>query len=134
MLRAHKNFAPVPESAAGVREFTRATALSWGFLADNSVLVANEFAVNAIEHAKSAFSVTLALEAGVGTEVADRSPRLPKLERSSDLEAEGCGLQIVETLSARLGASALPTGKEVWAELAVVVTDLDAAGQQLESR
>jgi Histidine kinase-like ATPase domain len=133
--RAHKDFAPVPESAAGVREFARETALSWGFVPDDLALVANELAVNAIEHAKSAFSVVLSLEAGMATvEVADRSPRLPRLERSSDLEAGGWGLQIVDALSARWGARELSTGKEVWAELALVVTDLDAAGQRLESR
>jgi two-component sensor histidine kinase len=129
------DFAPVPESAAAVREFVRETALSWRFGADDVVLVANELAGNAIEHARSAFSVTLSLEAGVvAIEVADRSPGLPKLQRFSGLEAGGWGLQIVDALSARWGVRQSSTGKNVWAELDVVVTDPEAAGRQLESR
>ena len=125
----------MPGSAAAVREFARETALSWGFVADDLVLVANELAVNAIEHAKSAFTVALSLEAGVATvEVADGSPRLPKMRSSSDFEAGGRGLQIVDTLSARWGVRKLSTGKEVWADLDVVATNPDAPRRQLESR
>ena len=45
----------MPESAAAVLKFARETALSWGFAADDLSLVANKLAVNAIEHARSAF-------------------------------------------------------------------------------
>ena len=109
---------------------------SWGFVADDLVLVANELAVNAIEHAKSAFTVALSLEAGAATvEVADGSPRsYPKCDRPRTSRPAVGGLQIVDTLSARWGVRKLSTGKEVWADLDVVATNPDAPRRQLESR
>jgi anti-sigma regulatory factor (Ser/Thr protein kinase) len=54
--------------------------MTWGLQADDVVLVTSELVANAIQHARTAISVSLGLEDHLVTvKVADGSPRLPTI-------------------------------------------------------
>ncbi|MGH9092763.1 MAG: ATP-binding protein [Acidimicrobiales bacterium] len=83
-----------------------------------AVLVADEFSLNAVEHAGTSFSV--ALELGPGTlrvAVRDDARAFPGPSPHSLGSAGGRGLTIVATTAEEWGAESLGRGKEVWADL-----------------
>jgi two-component sensor histidine kinase len=86
---------------------------------DDAALVLTELASNALAHAGTGFTVSIAsLPAGtVRLSVHDGSPVLPVL-RGEDLTAScGRGLQLVAGLATGWGMERTGEGKVVWAEL-----------------
>jgi hypothetical protein len=87
-------------------------------LAADAALVVTELATNAVLHAGSAFSVSLALSRNVlRISVGDTIP-LGQPGRDGWPHAEpGHGLGVVAAIAARWGFESLGGGKTVWAEL-----------------
>ncbi|MGI8445781.1 MAG: MEDS domain-containing protein [Streptosporangiaceae bacterium] len=87
-------------------------------LAADAALVVTELATNAVLHAGSAFSVSLALSGDViRISVGDTVP-LGQPGRDAWLPAvPGHGLGVVAAMAARWGFERLDSGKAVWAEL-----------------
>jgi anti-sigma regulatory factor (Ser/Thr protein kinase) len=89
----------------------------WGVeaLADVAALPTSELITNAVLHARTPLTVSLALHADVlHVEVADASPA-PVAAFPHDLDAAtGRGLALVAALSERWGVHAQPPGKAVW--------------------
>ena len=109
-------FPPAPAAVRAAREFV-VDLLVGGEVADTAALLVSELATNAVEHARTDFTVRVALGPTVRVEVADRSPALP-VQRHVPVQAErGRGLAIVDSLAIRWGTSSTPEGKVVWFEL-----------------
>jgi anti-sigma regulatory factor (Ser/Thr protein kinase) len=80
-------------------------------------LVASELATNAVVHARTPFTVTLARQNGLlRLTVKDGSAALPTLSRPEPSAGSGRGLFMVATYSADWGVTPEPEGgKSVWA-------------------
>jgi anti-sigma regulatory factor (Ser/Thr protein kinase) len=111
-------FAPRPTAVRAARQFV-VEQLPGGGVADTAALLVSELATNAVEHARTDFTVRVVLADSLRVEVADRSPALP-VRRQVPVQAErGRGLSIVDTLAARWGTSTTEDGKVVWFELPI---------------
>jgi anti-sigma regulatory factor (Ser/Thr protein kinase) len=86
---------------------------------DGAALVVSELAGNAVVHARSPFTVTVSCdESRTLIEVADGTPRLPRLRSASKAALGGRGLRLVRSLAISWGVHARArNGKTVWAEL-----------------
>jgi anti-sigma regulatory factor (Ser/Thr protein kinase) len=108
-----------PASAARARDFVCAHLLVHGLpmLVEDIRLVASELSTNAMQHARTPFSLTLAREGhSVLLSVHDDSPVLPELATAGISEPRGRGLAIVDRLSAGWGVDVDPDRtKAVWA-------------------
>ncbi|MBW0105295.1 ATP-binding protein [Pseudonocardia sp. KRD291] len=118
MCRAYE---PVPSSCALVRRNVLASPAVFG-LGEETVeavlLVANELASNAVDHARTPFRVSIALREGrLRIEVTDGSRKMPVLQPHDPAAARGRGLQMVDHLAARWSCELVPAGKTVAAEL-----------------
>ena len=121
------HWADVTRTFAGSREDTRAAR---GFvlgmlepwrgeqLAADTALVVTELATNAVVHAGSAFSVSLALSGGaLRISVGDTLPLGPRGADQELAAVPGHGLGVVAAMATRWGVETVPGGKAVWAEL-----------------
>ncbi|GAA4552842.1 ATP-binding SpoIIE family protein phosphatase [Pseudonocardia xishanensis] len=117
---------PVPEACRRVRRDVRASLAAWAVgpdATDAAVVVANELASNAIDHARTPFGLTVTLTPrGVRLELSDGSAAEPQLQVHDVAAVRGRGLQMVQALSADWGFHHHDTGKTVVATIA-----LDAA-------
>ena len=87
--------------------------------ADEVTLLVSELASNAVRHAGTPFTVSLACDgATVRVEVDDGNVHRPVLREPSVDAVTGRGLLIVDALAERWGVDSTPTGKTVWFELA----------------
>jgi anti-sigma regulatory factor (Ser/Thr protein kinase) len=81
-------------------------------------LMVSELATNSVQHAQSAFEITIAGSGGSGgslrVEVRDCGAGEPTLRSPTPREPRGRGLRIVEALSTSWGIDPGPTGKTVW--------------------
>jgi anti-sigma regulatory factor (Ser/Thr protein kinase) len=106
-------------SSARVRDFVRARLVEHSLdeLVDDVRLVASELATNALVHAQTPFSVTIAGDdRSVLLTVRDGSTVVPARRTAQVLATSGRGLAIVEQLSQRWGAETDAAGtKSVWA-------------------
>jgi anti-sigma regulatory factor (Ser/Thr protein kinase) len=112
-----ENNALAPRAA---RRFVVDTLQQWGRaeLIDDASLVISELATNAVLHARSRFTVALALaDGGVRIAVNDASRALPVLQVSSAMAPSGRGVALVEMLADQWGSELTPDGKSVWAVL-----------------
>lgn len=83
-----------------------------------AALVADEFALNAVEHAGSFFSVSLELgPRELRVAVRDDARSFPELSPHTLGSVGGNGLLIVAMTAEEWGAESLGRGKEVWADL-----------------
>lgn len=113
MARQNKDFESVPQSARAVRRFVE-ESLPGGTRRDDIILVASELASNVIRHARTDFSVRLAVEEKlVRLEVWNGSSLIPAVE---GLTERKWGLRIIEALADRWGIESTGTGKTVWVE------------------
>ncbi|MGH3068732.1 MAG: MEDS domain-containing protein [Streptosporangiaceae bacterium] len=125
--RGRVHWADVTRTFAGSREDTRAAR---GFvlgmlepwrdeqLAADTALVVTELTTNAVLHAGSAFSVSLALSGGaIRISVGDTLPLGPPGADQELAAIPGHGLGVVAAMAARWGVETVPSGKAVWAEL-----------------
>jgi anti-sigma regulatory factor (Ser/Thr protein kinase) len=97
------------------------TLLAWGHadLADDAAIITTELATNAVIHARTDFTVTIARRPGGTIRVAVRDDSLvpPRPRRPLPLEGSGRGLGLVEAMATGWGADFLADGKVVWAQL-----------------
>lgn len=116
---ASARFPAVPSAIPQSRRFVR-RHVDDPTLADQALLLVSELATNAMEHAGTAFEVTVVTGAeSVRIEVSDGS-NMPPLVGHRPIDSErGRGLRIVEALAAGWGSGARPgtDGKVVWCEL-----------------
>jgi anti-sigma regulatory factor (Ser/Thr protein kinase) len=112
-------------SVANAREFVRARLLHHRlpYLVADLPLVVSELATNAIIHAQSPFTVTLAgTDRSVLLTVQDGSPERPVQAATSALDTRGRGTFIVSRFSSSWGVTAAVDArhaKAVWAEFDV---------------
>lgn len=108
-----------PSSAARARDFVCAHLLVHGLpsLVEDVRLVTSELTTNAVQHARTPFSLTLTREGhSVLVSVQDGSPGLPSLAAPDSSHPRGRGLAIVDRLSAGWGVDvATDRSKAVWA-------------------
>jgi hypothetical protein len=107
---------------AEARQFVAAMLGAWGMtgLTDDATLLVTELALNAVEHARSGFTVSLSrrcrqrtLRIGVG----DASPALPR-RRTCPAPRRAGGLDVITAFATQWGHDLTPDGKLVWADLA----------------
>jgi anti-sigma regulatory factor (Ser/Thr protein kinase) len=112
-----------PRTTAALRDARRLvedTLRSWhrDDLAETAKFVVNEFATNAVEHAASEFTVSLARDGdAVRVAVGDRAPDAAAVPTEAH-PGGGRGLALVEGLCADWGQDSAPEGKLVWARVA----------------
>ncbi len=110
---------PKPTSVAAARAFvSRGLA---GRLSEDvsagALVVVSELATNAVEHARTPFTVTVEWSGlTVTVKVADGSPQVPAGPLRDLMATHGRGLQLLDALSVSWGVSVETTGgKSVWA-------------------
>lgn len=116
---AAARFPAVPSAVPQARRFAR-RHVGDPAAVDQALLLVSELATNALEHAGTAFEVTIVVGAGaVRIEVADGSYQPPAVERRALDDEGGRGMRIVEGLAAGwgVGPRADGEGKVVWCEL-----------------
>ncbi len=112
-----------PEGASFARRAMVRAAVLWRLdrdLTETALLLVSELTTNAIRHGAPPVRLSLRLERDrLRVEVTDSSPALPELDHPGPDQVGGRGLQIVQLLAARWGASTSPRrlGKTVWFEL-----------------
>ena len=113
-------FAAHLTSASRAREFVRIhlAGHDMGYLSDEIQLVVSELATNAMVHARTPFTVSLAgFELTVVLEVQDGSPSGARLVRARVLDTSGRGIAIVDATCRDWGVlGGVDGGKSVWAE------------------
>lgn len=120
MALRSEDFDAVPESARAVRLFV-GDALRGVPRQDDIVLAASELASNVIRHARTEFSVRVAIEGDLcRMEVSDGSSIIPAVE---DLSKRRWGLRLIEAVSDRWGIESTDTGKTVWVEFTTAALD-----------
>jgi anti-sigma regulatory factor (Ser/Thr protein kinase) len=112
-----------PEGASFARRVTARAADLWRLdrdMTETALLLVSELATNAIRHGSPPVRLSLRLDRDrLRVEVTDSSPALPELIHPGPDQIGGRGLQIVQLLAARWGASSSSRrlGKTVWFEL-----------------
>jgi anti-sigma regulatory factor (Ser/Thr protein kinase) len=112
-----------PEGASFARRAMARAADLWLLdreMTETALLLVSELATNAIRHGAPPVRLSLRLDKDrLRVEVTDSSPALPELSHPNPDQIGGRGLQIVQQLAAKWGASASPRrlGKTVWFEL-----------------
>lgn len=125
---------------AEARAFVVAALNRWELepLAEDAELLTSELVTNAVLHARSEVSLSVAVAEGTAEiGVTDTSRDLPRPDWSPDWTAEsGRGLSLVDSIAREWGVAHLPHGKQVWFRLDVGaqwphLTDCPCAGSQL---
>jgi hypothetical protein len=127
MRRAHwadavRTFGGTREDSRAARRFVLEMLEPWRDeqLAADAALVVTELATNAVLHAGSAFSVSLALSAdALRISVGDTVPVGPPGGDAGLPAAPGHGLGVIAAMATHWGFETLAGGKAVWAELAL---------------
>jgi anti-sigma regulatory factor (Ser/Thr protein kinase) len=114
-------YLPTAEEIVSARHFVEETLGAAGVHDDviaAAELVVDEFALNAVRHAGTFFSVSVEEAAGaVRIAVRDDSNVFPEVREHVVLSISGRGLSIVGSTAEEWGAQSLGLGKEVWAVL-----------------
>ena len=111
--RAHRS---VSDARRAVTE--RLTSDGYDDLVAAAQLVVSELVANAALHADGEVTVCLhPIRDGVRVSVADESQILPVAVLATESAMTGRGMQLVQHVAARLGATASANGKRVWADL-----------------
>jgi anti-sigma regulatory factor (Ser/Thr protein kinase) len=111
-----RTFPSRPAAVRAARQFV-VDRLAGDHAADTAALLVSELATNAVEHARTPFTVRVVVGPTVRVEVGDRSNASPvALEVPSEAD-RGRGLGIVAALASRWGTSHTAEGKVVWFEL-----------------
>jgi anti-sigma regulatory factor (Ser/Thr protein kinase) len=113
---------PDPYSAAAARALVGRALREAGIgenVVEDAVAVVAELASNAIRHAGTGYSVTVAwVPAGVRITVTDANPGPPAPRATNPLDRSGRGLPIITALTHDWGHRPVEGGKAVWVELA----------------
>jgi hypothetical protein len=103
------------------RRFVTDTLFAWGYadLIDDAAVITTELAANAVLHARTSFTVTIARrpDGTVRVAVRDASILPPRQRQPGPFEGSGRGLGLVEAIASGWGADILADGKVVWAQL-----------------
>lgn len=114
-------YLPTTEETVAARRFVHETLSDAGAAEDviaAAELVVDEFALNAMRHAGTFFSVSVEHAPGaVRIAVRDDSNVFPEVKEHVVLSISGRGLSIVASTAEQWGTEALGRGKEVWAVL-----------------
>jgi len=120
----HEHLPPVPSSAALARHLVAQACTEWSLsdLRGPAVLIVSELASNAIEHAATAYDVTVSYTtAYLRIAVKDGGPALPPWTPYSTTEPavleRGRGLFIVDAIATAWDTITIADGKIVWALL-----------------
>ena len=116
---AERHFAQTPQAVRQARRFVSGLLASRGdeILVADAEIVTAELAANAVLHARSAFTVTVApVHGGVRIAVRDSTP-LSSRHDGGLVAREGHGLGVLAKITDRLAVHPVPGGKVVWAEL-----------------
>jgi len=109
-------------AGARARALVRETLRDWGLaeIFDDAALVVTELVTNAVTHGRSAFRLQLSRTPGAfRIEVVDGGPGTPE-PQPQDIDAEGGrGIMLVDAMSSSWGVENVPSGKLVWAEIAI---------------
>jgi hypothetical protein len=133
-------FEPVSASVPAARRFVRRALTELG--ADDyefaAAQIVSELATNAVIHARSGFTVSLALEGDLlRLAVTDSSARMPMAKNHSRQATTGRGIGMVASIAEHWGVDPLPTGKTVWVLIGairpVVATGLSGGSAPLLS-
>jgi CheY-like chemotaxis protein/anti-sigma regulatory factor (Ser/Thr protein kinase) len=111
-----------PTSPRRARRLVTKACEDWGCesVIDAALLVVTELVTNAVIHADSACDLRVRLRSGVlRLEVDDDGYGTPDLQPSSESDEHGRGLFLVSAMAMSWGIGPTPSGKTVWAELAV---------------
>jgi anti-sigma regulatory factor (Ser/Thr protein kinase) len=117
-----------PASVPAARQLVRRRCEEWGADAaasDAAVLLASELVTNAVLHARTPLTLTVAEGDGtIRVEVRDWHPALPQARRYNVDTATGRGLRLLETIASAWGVLKVPSaeqpGKIVWFEVPLV--------------
>jgi hypothetical protein len=116
-----RSFVREGRGPADARRFVVETLFAWGHadVVDDAAVITTELATNAVIHARTDFTVTIARLPGGTIRVAIRDDSLvpPRPRRPLPLEGSGRGLGLVEAMATGWGADFLADGKVVWAQL-----------------
>ncbi|MGW1000076.1 SpoIIE family protein phosphatase [Streptomyces sp. NPDC002520] len=110
-----------PASVSGMRVAVSAQLDEWGLseLGFGMELVLSELLTNAVRYGSEPIHVRLIHDRTLICEVSDGSSTSPHLRYAATTDEGGRGLFLVSQLSERWGTRYTPTGKVIWAELAV---------------
>ena len=112
---------PDPRSARTARRMSAAAIAEWGLdeLNDDVALLITELVSNAVRHAGTDVSVSVALcPTGVRVEVGDDQPEVPgEIGPAGEMAEGGRGLEIVAKLASRWGVATRAPGKTIWFEV-----------------
>jgi hypothetical protein len=115
---------------ADARRFVTETLVAWSRtdLIDDAAVIITELATNAVLHARTRFTVTVARRPGgaIRLSVRDASLAPPRLRRPAPFEGSGRGLGLVAAIATGWGTDVLPDGKVVWAQLPSAPAPLSA--------
>lgn len=118
-----RSYPPVPRSCSQARRDLRAFLGSRDVddeATETALLVANELASNAVDHARTPFTLTADLTPGnLHIELADGSADEPRVQPHDPRAARGRGLQLVDSLALRWSVDRHAAGKTVTADLGV---------------
>lgn len=109
-------------TADRVRGLARSVFGRWGLgsVVDDAVLVISELATNALLHAATGFMLELSLTpTAVRVSVRDATTDPPVRQQRALDAVSGRGLALIDAVSERWGHDPAPSGKLVWAELAL---------------
>jgi hypothetical protein len=116
-----RRFPLAPHGPRQARLFVVEALTAWGRsdLIDDAALVVGELAMNAVTHAASGFTVSLARAGDTVTiAVGDRDVTAPVRRPYTSASTGGRGLHLVEAVASGWGHTIMSTGKLVWADLA----------------
>ena len=123
-MRTSRNFPSEPDSTRAARRFVlQAVGNAPSALRDAIAVMVGELAMNAVEHARTPFKVTIELAGGTlrveVTDSDDNRPQAGPMPPPGSLR--GRGLPIVDSLADDWGviASRPGPGKEIWFQIAV---------------
>jgi anti-sigma regulatory factor (Ser/Thr protein kinase) len=119
-MTAQLTLPPKPSSVSAARRFVVDVLLDLdaeGAVDDAATLV-SELATNAVLHARTPFTVEVALDEGVlRIGVLDHSPAVPRMRDYGAEATTGRGMRLIESISSRWGVRTADDGKLVWFEL-----------------
>ncbi|MEY2580397.1 MAG: hypothetical protein QOE09_246 [Ilumatobacteraceae bacterium] len=109
-------------SLSSCRTFIGQTLASWHLdhLTEDATIVGSELATNAVLHARTNFSLSVAWRGDtVRVSVADSSQDMPVMGNPTPTTVTGRGLLLVDALARRWGVEVDTGGKTIWADLVV---------------
>lgn len=114
---------PATASVSAARHRAHDTLTTWGeqrpLREDDALLLLDELAANAVQHARTPFAITLSLDdAALRGAVHDDNPHPPLLREPTMDGLGGRGIYMVAALADRWGVDRHPgDGKTVWFEI-----------------